>query len=88
MALTFLALNIFSFFEAIDTLQAILFIIGLVLLIRNVHDWIGIAGGLGLASLIAGIVPTARTPFEALIMVLILIRLSCHHVPFSWLLVR
>jgi len=71
-----LALNVFSFVEGIETLQAILFIIGLLLLIVEIFTpGFGIAGGTGLILLILGIILTARTPFEAFVMVVILLLL-------------
>jgi len=74
MGVFYLALNLFSFVEGIDTLQAILFIIGLLLLVVEMFTpGFGIAGGTGLVLLILGIILTARTPFEAFVMVIILI---------------
>jgi membrane-bound ClpP family serine protease len=68
------SINIFSFVEGIETLQAILFILGLILLIVEMFiPGFGIAGGTGLALLILGIILTARTPFEAFVMVIILV---------------
>jgi membrane-bound ClpP family serine protease len=69
-------LGIFSFVEGIQTLQAILFIVGFLLLIAEMFmPGFGLVGGTGLVLLIIGIVLTARTPFEAFIMVLILLLL-------------
>lgn len=67
-------LNLFSFVEAIDTVQAIILILGLVLMIVEIFvPGFGIAGGAGLVLLIVGIILTARSTFEALMMILILI---------------
>lgn len=69
-------MNIFSFVEGIDTIQAILFILGLLLLVVEIFTpGFGIAGGSGIILLILGIIFTARTPFEAIVMVIILILL-------------
>lgn len=70
------ALGFFSFIENIGTIQAVLFIIGLILLSAEIFmPGFGVAGISGIILLIAGIILTARTPFEAFIMVLILILL-------------
>ena len=66
--------GIFSFLEGIETLQAVLFIIGLLLLIAEMFmPGFGIAGGTGLVMLIIGIILTAGSPFEAMVMVIILL---------------
>lgn len=76
MGLFYAAMNIFSFVEGIETLQAILFILGLLLLIVEMFiPGFGIAGGSGLILLILGIILTARTPLEAIVMVIILLLL-------------
>lgn len=68
------AMEIFSFLEGIETIQAIVLILGLILLAAEIFvPGFGIAGGTGLALLILGIILTARTPFEAMIMVVILL---------------
>jgi len=70
-------MTLFSFIEGIGTLQAILFIIGLALLIVEIFiPGFGIAGGTGLALLILGIILTARNPLEAVVMVVILILIA------------
>ena len=67
------AMAIFSFIEAINSLSAILFILGLLFLVAEIFTpGFGIAGGSGLVLLIIGIILTARTPFEAMVMVIIL----------------
>src|SRR5665647_623115 len=67
------AMAIFSFIEAIDSLSAILFILGMLFLVAEIFTpGFGIAGGSGLVLLIVGIILTARTPFEAMVMVIIL----------------
>jgi len=76
MGVFYLAMNVFSFVEGIETLQAILFIIGLLLLVVEMFTpGFGIAGGAGLILIILGIILTARTPFEAFVMVVILLLL-------------
>jgi membrane-bound ClpP family serine protease len=68
--------GIFSFIEAIGPLQAILFIVGLLLLVAEMFmPGFGIAGGTGLVLLIIGIILTAQTPLDAMIMIIILILL-------------
>jgi len=77
MGVLYLSINIFSFLEGIDTLSAILFIIGLLLLVVEMFiPGFGFAGGTGLVLLILGIILTARTPFEAFVMVTILLLLT------------
>ncbi len=67
---------IFSFVESIGTLQAILFIVGLLLLVAEMFmPGFGIAGGSGLVLLVVAIILTAQTPAEAMIMLLILVLL-------------
>lgn len=76
MNLFALASGLFGFVEAIETLQAILFIVGLLLLVVEVFiPGFGIAGGTGLVLLIIGIITTARTPTDVLVMVIILLLL-------------
>ncbi|NCA99510.1 MAG: hypothetical protein EOM70_09055 [Clostridia bacterium] len=73
MGLHIVAFNLFSFVEGIDTLQAVIFMVGLLLLLIEVFTpGFGIAGGGGIVLLITGIILTARTPFEAVIMAVIL----------------
>jgi membrane-bound ClpP family serine protease len=68
------ATGIFSFVEAIETVQAIVLILGLILLVVEIFaPGFGIAGGAGLALIILGIVLTARNPLEATVMVIILL---------------
>ncbi len=69
-----LAEGVFGFVEAIGTLQAIIFILALILLIIEMFTpGFGVAGGSGLALFILGIVLTARSFFDAMIMVAILL---------------
>ncbi len=76
MNILFCTVGFFSFIEGIGTLQAIFLILGVLLLIAEMFmPGFGIAGGSGLVLLIIGIVMTARTPFEAMAMVLLLILL-------------
>jgi membrane-bound ClpP family serine protease len=64
---------IFSFVESIGTLQAILFIVGLLLMVAEIFTpGFGIAGGSGLVLLVVAIFLTASSPAEAMIMLLIL----------------
>ncbi len=68
--------SIGSFFGGIGTVQAVLFFLGLVLLIVEMFvPGFGIAGGFGIVLLIIGIIMTAQTPLQAFIMVLVLILL-------------
>ncbi|MFO7636628.1 MAG: hypothetical protein R6W96_04905, partial [Clostridia bacterium] len=68
------SMNIFSFVQNIQTLQAVVLLIGLALLILEVFvPGFGVAGILGIIVIIAGILLTAQTLFEALIMFLILL---------------
>lgn len=66
-------MGVFSFFEQIELLQAVILISGILLLfIEMFLPGFGVAGGAGIVLLIIGIFLTARTPFEAFIMFLIL----------------
>lgn len=74
MGVFYLSMNIFSFVEGINTLSAVLFILGLLLLIVEMFiPGFGIAGGSGLILLVLGIILTARTPFEAFVMLVIVL---------------
>ena len=74
MVLLSLALNVFSFVEGIGTLQGVLIGLGmLLLLVEAFIPGFGIAGISGLVMVAIGIILTARTAFEALMMVLILL---------------
>lgn len=76
MGLILSFMGLFSFIEGIETLQAILFIVGLLLLIAEMFmPGFGIAGISGLVLLVLGIILTARTALEAVVMVVILILL-------------
>ena len=69
-------MSLFSFIEGIDTLETVLFILGLIFLIVEIFTpGFGLAGGTGLVLLILGIILTARTTLEAVVMVVILILL-------------
>ena len=71
-----LAMGIFSFVENIETLPAILFVLGLALLfVEAFLPGFGVAGGTGLLLLIVGIVLTAESAFEAIVMIVILLLL-------------
>jgi membrane-bound ClpP family serine protease len=71
------AVDIFSFVDQIETLQAVIFIAGLLLLIAEMFmPGFGVAGISGLVLIVIGILLTASTPFEALIMFLIFFLLA------------
>jgi membrane-bound ClpP family serine protease len=71
-----LVMGVFSFVEGVETLQGVIFIVGLLLLVVEMFTpGIGFAGGGGIILLIIGIIMTARTSFEALMMVIILVLL-------------
>lgn len=68
--------GLFGFTENIGTIQAILFIAGLILLFSEMFTpGLGVSGIAGTILLIAGIILTAKTPLEAVIMTLILLLL-------------
>jgi membrane-bound ClpP family serine protease len=68
------SIHVFSFVDGIGTLQAVLIILGLALLAVEIFlPGFGVAGGTGILLLLVGIITTARTPFEAFIMVSILV---------------
>lgn len=70
------ALAISEYLGNIGAVQAILFILGLFLLILEIFvPGFGVSGGLGIVLLLVGIFMTAQTPFEAFLMILILILL-------------
>lgn len=70
------ALGLFGFIENIGTVQAVLFSIGLILLFAEIFmPGLGVAAVIGTIAMIAGIILTARTPFEAFIMSVILLLL-------------
>jgi membrane-bound ClpP family serine protease len=65
-----------GFLGQIEALQAAILIIGIVLLIVEMFTpGFGVAGGLGVVLLVIGIILTARSPVEAVILFLILILL-------------
>ncbi|MCX7772120.1 MAG: hypothetical protein N2376_03295 [Clostridia bacterium] len=67
-------MEIFSFLENIHTLQAIIFIIGILFLVFEMfHPGFGIPGAIGILMLVTGILITARSVFEAVVMVIILL---------------
>lgn len=67
-------MELFSFVEGIGTIQAILFIIGLIMLIAEMFmPGFGIVGGTGLVLVILGIILTARDLTEAVVMIVILL---------------
>ena len=65
-----------DFFRQIQTLEAILLVLGLLLLVAEMFmPGFGIAGGTGIVLIAIGIILTARTPLEAFIMFLVLVLL-------------
>ncbi|HZK27470.1 MAG TPA: NfeD family protein [Thermoclostridium sp.] len=67
-------MGIFSFLDGMQIYQAIILVVGLVLLVIEMFTpGLGVSGGLGLVLLVVGIILTASTPFEALVMVVILL---------------
>lgn len=67
---------LFSFFQQIQTVEAVILIIGLLLLVAEMFmPGFGIAGGTGIVLIIAGIFMTARSALEAFIMFVVLILL-------------
>ncbi|NLN45964.1 MAG: hypothetical protein GX153_05290 [Clostridiaceae bacterium] len=74
MGTLLLAARLFSFFDNIETLPAILFIVGILMLVAEIFTaGFGVAGGTGLLLLVVGIVLTAETLFEAAVMIVILL---------------
>jgi membrane-bound ClpP family serine protease len=74
LVLLSLALNVFSFVEGIGTLQGMLIGLGMLLLLAEAFiPGFGVAGISGLVMVTIGIILTARTAFEAVMMVLILL---------------
>ena len=72
-----LASGIFGFVDNIGTLQAVLFIAGLLLLVAEAFmPGFGIVGGTGLLLLVIGIITTARNLTQALVMIIILLLLA------------
>ncbi|MDD2458415.1 MAG: NfeD family protein [Eubacteriales bacterium] len=69
-----LALEFFDFFKTINTIQGIIFILGLLFLVIEVFSpGFGVAGGVGVLLLVVGIIMTARSLMEALAMFAILL---------------
>lgn len=69
-----LALEFFDFFKTINTIQGIIFALGLLfLVIEAFSPGFGVAGGVGVLLLIVGIIMTARSLMEALAMFAILL---------------
>jgi len=67
-------MDLFSFLDGIQLYQIIILLLGLILLIIEMFPpGFGVAGGLGLVLLVAGIILTASTPLEALVMIVILL---------------
>jgi len=67
-------MDIFSFMHNIEWLQALLLTLGLILLLAEIAiPGFGVAGIMGIIIFIIGILLTAKTVFEALIMFLLLL---------------
>lgn len=67
-------MNVFSFLDGIQIYQIVILLLGLILLIIEMFTpGFGVSGGAGIVLLIVGIILTASTPFEALIMIVILL---------------
>jgi membrane-bound ClpP family serine protease len=76
MAPAFFALGFGNFIGNIDTVSAILYIAGIILLFVEMFiPGFGIAGGIGTALIIVGIIMTATSVLEAVLMFLILLAL-------------
>ena len=66
--------GLFSFIENIQTIQAVILIAGLMLIFAELFmPGFGIAGGLGTALVIAGIILTAQSVAEAVVMFILLL---------------
>lgn len=69
-------MGFFSFLSDIQTWQILLFLVGILLLIIEMFTpGFGFSGGIGLVLLVVGILVTASTPLEALVMFIILLAL-------------
>ncbi|NLY17807.1 MAG: hypothetical protein GX045_02360 [Clostridiaceae bacterium] len=67
-------MNVFGFLTDIQIYQIIIFIVGLIFLIIEIFTpGFGVSGGIGLVLLVIGILITASTPFEALVMIIMLL---------------
>jgi len=67
-------MNVFGFLTGIQLYQIIILFAGLVFLIIEMFTpGFGVSGGIGLALLVIGILITASTPLEALVMIIILL---------------
>lgn len=67
-------MNVFSFLDGMQIYQMVILLLGLVLLIIEMFTpGFGVSGGIGIGLLIAGIILTASTPFEALVMIVLLL---------------
>ncbi|NLM09251.1 MAG: hypothetical protein GX213_00385 [Clostridiaceae bacterium] len=67
-------MNVFSFLDGMQIYQMVILLLGLVLLIIEMFTpGFGVSGGIGIVLLIAGIILTASTPFEALVMIVLLL---------------
>lgn len=67
-------MDVFGFLTDIQVYQIIIFIAGLVFLIIEMFSpGFGVSGGIGLVLLVIGILITASTPLEALVMIIMLL---------------
>jgi len=67
-------MDIFEFLTDIQVYQIIILIAGLIFLIIEMFSpGLGVSGGIGLVLLVIGILITASTPFEALVMIIMLL---------------
>lgn len=67
-------MDIFSFLDGIQIYQVIILLLAIILLIIEMFTpGFGVPGGMGIILLVAGIILTASTPFEALVMIVILL---------------
>jgi membrane-bound ClpP family serine protease len=68
------AMEAFSFMNDLQAYQIIIFLVGLIcLIIEMFMPNFGVVGGIGLVLLVVGILITAKTPLEAVIMFIILL---------------
>lgn len=67
-------MSIFSFLDGIQIYQIIILLLGLIFLVIEMFTpGFGVSGGVGLVLLVVGIIVTASTPFEALVMIVLLL---------------
>ena len=67
-------MDFFSFLDGIQIYQIVILVLGLIFLIIEMFTpGFGVSGGIGLVLLVVGILITASTPFEALVMFILLL---------------